>query len=62
MKKYQDIISSSSTRKSEGEIMTKLYKKYTKWAKDLEEFDNNRTSENYVDSYYQLNELNVSKK
>ena len=58
----QDIISSSSTWKSEGEIMTKLYKKYTKWAKDLEEFDNNRTSENYVDSYYQLNELNVSKK
>ena len=48
----QDIISSSTIWRSEGEIITKLYKKYPKWAKALEDFDDNRTSENYEDKFY----------
>lgn len=48
----QDISSGSPVWKSEGAIMTQLYKKYPEWAKALEDFDDNRTSTDYVDNYF----------
>ena len=48
----QDIIRSTREWKQETITMQQLYKDYPAWAKDLEEFDDLRNREDYIDNYY----------
>jgi len=58
----QDIIKSTREWKQETITMKQLYKDYPAWVKVLEDFDDNKTSTDYLDNYYnQLMDISKSK-